>query len=212
MSFADWFWEVLSPNGLFYSLEEREEKSCCLCACYLLFDLRRLPRRLHFINDQIVEDEAICNPQRFLVWGLLLAGYRCYKPAGTYFNNNIVCRISLIVDLWSSALLSLLPVFFCMPRWIRFESQQSVCYLILWQTLHASWEVNHDTFSKNIIDLCWILYNKPHMVATFFLQQTTAFILFLILPLLQISCFRKTKEKQYVKYDLSASRPDLFDS
>ena len=32
------------------------------------------------------------------------------------------------------------------------------------------------------------------MVATFFLQQTTAFILFLIVPSLQISCFRKTKE------------------
>ena len=62
MSFADWFWEVLSPNGLFYSLEERKEKSCCLCACYLLFDLKRLPRRLRFINDQIVENEAIYNP------------------------------------------------------------------------------------------------------------------------------------------------------
>ena len=24
----------------FYSLEERKEKSCCLCACYLLFDPR----------------------------------------------------------------------------------------------------------------------------------------------------------------------------
>ena len=31
-------------------------------ACYLLFDLKRLPRRLGFINDQIVEDEAIYNP------------------------------------------------------------------------------------------------------------------------------------------------------
>ena len=41
------------------------------------------------------------------------------------------------------------------------------------------------------------------MVATFFLQQTTAFILFLIVPLLQIFCFRKTKEKQYAKYDLN---------
>ena len=62
MSFTDLFWEVSSPNGLFYSLEERMEKSCCLCACYLLFDLKRLPRRLRFINDQIVEDEAIYNP------------------------------------------------------------------------------------------------------------------------------------------------------
>ena len=91
------------------------------------------------------------------------------KPAGTYFNNNIDCRISLIVDLWSS----------------------------------ASWEVQHDTFSKNVIDLSMILYNKPRMVATFFLQRTTSFILFSIVPSLQISCFRKTKEKQYAKYDLN---------
>ena len=60
--FADWFCKVLSRNGLFYSLEERKEKSCRLCACYLLFDLKRLPRRPRFINDQIVEDEAIYNP------------------------------------------------------------------------------------------------------------------------------------------------------
>ena len=33
-----------------------------LCACYLLFDLKRLPPRLRFFNDQIVEDEAIYNP------------------------------------------------------------------------------------------------------------------------------------------------------
>ena len=69
--------------------------------------------------------------------------------------------------------------------------------------MHASWEVQHDTFSKKVIDLCWILYNKPRMVATFFLQQTTVFILFLIVPSLQISCFGKTKEKQYAKYDLN---------
>ena len=41
------------------------------------------------------------------------------------------------------------------------------------------------------------------MVATFFLQQTTAFILFLIVPSIQISFFRKTKETQYVKYNLN---------
>ena len=49
------------------------------------------------------------------------------KPPGTYFNNNIDCRINLIVHLRSSALFSLLPAFFCMLRWIQFESQQSVC-------------------------------------------------------------------------------------
>ena len=38
--------------------------------------------------------------------------------------------------------------------------------------------------------------------STFFLQRTTVFILFLIVPSLQISCFGKTREKQYAKYDL----------
>ena len=28
-----------------------------LCSCYLLFDVKRLPRRLRFINDQIVKDD-----------------------------------------------------------------------------------------------------------------------------------------------------------
>ena len=49
------------------------------------------------------------------------------KPPRTYINNNIDCRIRLIVDLLNSALLSLLPAFFCMLCWIQFESQQSVC-------------------------------------------------------------------------------------
>ena len=62
MSLTEFFWEVSSPNNLFYSLEEREEKSYGLCACYLLFDLKRLSRRLRFINDQIIEDEVIYNP------------------------------------------------------------------------------------------------------------------------------------------------------
>ena len=134
-------------------------------------------------------------------WSIILSDF-CFffiKLPGTYFYNNIDCRISIIGDLWSSALLSLLPAFFCMLRWIQFESRQSVCNYFLRQTLHASWEVQHDTFSKKVIDLCWILYNKPRMVATFFLQRTTAFILFLIVPSLQISCFGKTKEKQYAK-------------
>ena len=77
--------------------------------------------------------------------------------------------------------------------------------ILISPTLHASWEpgweVQHDTFSKNVIDLYRILYNKPRMVSTFFLQRTTAFMLLLIVPLLQISCFRIAKEKQYAKYD-----------
>ena len=37
------------------------KQSYGLCACYLLFGLKRLSRRLGFINDQIIEDEAINN-------------------------------------------------------------------------------------------------------------------------------------------------------
>ena len=42
----------------FYSPDERKEKSCCLCACYLLFRV---------INSKIIEDEAIYNFWQFLV-------------------------------------------------------------------------------------------------------------------------------------------------
>ena len=123
MSFTDWFWEVSSPNSLFYSLEERKEKSCCLCTCYLLFDLKCLPHRLRFINDQIVEDEVTHNPSRFLVWGLLLAGYRESVKCFKFFSD-------------------------------------------------ASCEVQHDSFSKWRNRYMLDLYNKPRIVATFFLQQT----------------------------------------
>ena len=37
------------------------------------------------------------------------------------------------------------------------------------------------------------------MVATFFFQRTTTFTLFSMVASLQISCFRKPKEKQYAK-------------
>ena len=62
------------------------------------------------------------------------------------------------------------------------------------------------------IDLCWILYNKPRIVATFFFQPRTAFGLFFIVPSLQISCVRKTNERKTVPLKISVSRPDLFDS
>ena len=50
MSFTECFWEIIS------------KQSYGLCACYLLFDLKHLSRRLRFINDQIIEDQAIYNP------------------------------------------------------------------------------------------------------------------------------------------------------
>ena len=94
MSFTDWFSEVSSPNGLIYSLDERKEISCCqLCACYLLFDLKRLPRRLRIINDQIVEDKC-----------LVLLVIDVIKPQGTYFNNwlQLSCRSSKFSSSFSA--------------------------------------------------------------------------------------------------------------
>ena len=155
MSFADRFWEVLSPNGLFYSLEERTEKSCCLCACYLLFDLKRLPRKLRLSTTRLLKTKRSIILSDFWSEDFFFLIIDVIKPPGTYFNNNIVCRISLIIDLWSSALLSLLPAFFCMFRWIQFESRQTV-FVINFTNKHCMQVGN---FSKNVIDLREIRLN-----------------------------------------------------
>ena len=65
---------------------------------------------------------------------------------------------------------------------------------------------------NDVINLCWILHDKPRIVATFFFQPRNAFELFFIVPSLQISCFRKTKARKTVRLKISVSRPDLFDS
>ena len=100
MSFADWFWEVLSPNGLFYSLEERKEKSCCLCACYLLFDLKRLPRRLRLSTTRLLKTKRSIILSDFWFEDFFLLVIDVVKPPGTYFNNNIDCRISLVLEIF----------------------------------------------------------------------------------------------------------------
>ena len=102
MSCADWFWEVLSPNGLFYSLEERKEKSCCLCACYQLFDLKRLPRKLRLTaTTRLLKTKRSIILSHFWFEDFLLV-WDVIKPPETYFNNNIDCRISLISSYWRS--------------------------------------------------------------------------------------------------------------
>ena len=65
------------------------------------------------------------------------------KPPGTYFSN--CC--TFLVHLQSSALLSPLPAFFCILRWIQLESQQSV-EIFLRQTLHARCDIQLVSFSK----------------------------------------------------------------
>ena len=66
--------------------------------------------------------------------------------------------------------------------------------------------------ANDVIDLRWILCDKPRIVATFFFPPRTAFELFFIVPSLQISCFRKTKARKTVRLKISVSQPDLFDS
>ena len=137
MSFTDWFSEVSSPNGLIYSLDERKEKSCCqLYAWYLLFDLKRLPLRLRFINDQIVEG-------KFLV----LLVIDVIKPPGTYFNNwsQLSCRSSK----FSSSFPATSVLLYAPQDPIR-EAGKCFLKIFLRQTLHASCDVQHVSFSKRL--------------------------------------------------------------
>ena len=156
---------------------------CCLTSAYHAGYALSTTRLLKTKRSIIISD--------FWFDGFFLLVIDVIKPPGTYFNNNIDCRISL-----------------------KFRSSFPATSVLLYAPLDPVREISPTNIArklgsptrylhKNVIDLCWILYNKPRMVATFFLQRTNSFILFLIVPSLQISCFRKTKEKQYAKYDLN---------
>ena len=71
----------------FYSPEERKEKSCCLCACYLLFNPR-------------YQRQDNWRRRRFLVADFFLP---VIKPPGTYFHNK------LLPSCWSSKFSSSFP-------------------------------------------------------------------------------------------------------
>ena len=63
--------------------------------------------------------------------------------------------------------------------------------------------------ANDVIDLCWILYNKPGIVATFFFQRTTAFELFFFhSTYLHFRFLVLGKQKLKIS---ELSRPDLFD-
>ena len=139
MSFTDWFLRSLISQWLVL-LTSRKKGNIMLpgpCACYLLFDLKRRPRRLCFISDQIVEYDFWFEDFFLLVVDVI-------NPPGTYFSINII-DCSLLVDFQSSGLLSLLPVFFCMVRRIQFSKVFSI---FLRQTLHASCHDQHVSFSN----------------------------------------------------------------
>ena len=163
MSFTDWFWKV---SCRFYSLEERKEKSCCLCACYLLIDPRYQQqgswRRTLSISD---------------FW-LRTSSLLVIKPPWTYFNNELLhsCR--------SSTFSSLLPAFFCVLRWIQFvllEIQRvtAKCFnfsrtniaMKVAKSHNISYQVvfQHDSFSNN---LNWIYAEFCHTARATFKEDS----------------------------------------
>ena len=101
--------------------KERKNAACVLVICCLTSNAYHAGYALLTTRLLRAKRSIILSDFRFEEFFLLVIDI--IKPPGTYFNNNVDCRISLIVDLWSSALLSLLPAFFCMLRWIQFESQ-----------------------------------------------------------------------------------------
>ena len=141
MSFTDWFWEVSSPSGLFYSLERENHRPC---PCYLLFDLK-------------------CYHA-----GYALSTTRLLKMKPSIILNDFLLEDFFLLDT---------------------ESQQSVFNFSQMQVAKSS-TIPSET---DVTDLCCILYNKPHIIATFFFQQKTAFELFIISP--QISFLGKQRKK-----------------
>ena len=126
MRFTDWFWKVLSPNGLSVLLARRKKrKIMILCAC-----LTRV------INGKIIEDEAIYNFWRFLVEDFFSP---VIKLPGTYLNNKLLssCRSSKFSSSFPAT-----SVLWCAPldpvrpdRNSKSAWRQSVL-IFLRQTLH----------------------------------------------------------------------------
>ena len=94
--------------------------------------------------------------------------------------------------------------------WIQFESQQIEVFLIfLGQTLHASCEVQHDSFSKrrHRFLLPGGFYITSHASLQLSSFNRGPHLNFFIVPFLQISCFRKTKARKTARLKISVSRP-----
>ena len=144
MSFADWFWEVLSPNGLFYwfySLEERKKNhaACVLVICCLTSNAHHAG--------------YVLSMTRLLRAIFGLAGYRRYKAATN------VLLYALLDPIRDPA------------KCFKFFSDK-----------HCMQDATSSTFpsANDIVELCWILYNKTSIIATSFFQRTTVFELFFI--------------------------------
>ena len=126
------------------------------------------------------------------------------KPPGTYFNNwlQLSCRsskFSFSFPATSVLLYALLDPIRELAKCFKYFSDK-----------HCMQVATSSTFpsANDVIHLCWILYNKSLIVATFFFQRTTAFELFFCSTYLHFRFLVLGKQK----LKISVSRPDLFDS
>ena len=131
------------------------------------------------------------------------------KPQGIYLNNwlQLSCRSSKFS-------LNSLPATVVLLCALLDSIRESAKCFQFFLNKHCMQVAKSSTIpsANDVIDLCWILHDKPRIFATFFFQPRNAFELFFIVPSLQISCFRKTKARKTVRLKISVSRPDLFDS
>ena len=135
---------------------------------------------------------------------LVLLFIEVIKPPGIYFNNwlQLSCRSSK----FSSSFPATSVLLYAPLDPIR---ELAKCFNYF-SDKHYMQVATSSTFpsANDVIDLCWILYNKSLIVATFFFQRTTAFELFFYSTYLHFRFLVLGKQK----LNISVSRPDLFDS
>ena len=127
------------------------------------------------------------------------------KPPGSYYNNwlQLSCRSSK----FSSSFPTTSVLLYAPLDPIR---EPEKCFKFF-SDKHCMQVATSSTFptANDVIDLCWILYNKACIVATNFLfQRTTAFELFFHSTYLHFRFLVIGKQK----LKISVSRSDLFDS
>ena len=126
------------------------------------------------------------------------------KPPGTYFNNwlQLSCRsskFSFSFPATSVLLYALLDPIRELAKCFKYFLDKHCMQVAMSSTFPSA---------NDVIVLCWILYNKSLIVATFFFQRTTAFELFFYSTYLHFRFLVLGKQK----LKISVSRPDLFDS
>ena len=127
------------------------------------------------------------------------------KPPGTYFNNWL--QLAGRSSKFSSSFPATSVLLYAPLDTIR---EQAKCFKYFSEK-HCMQVATSSTFpsANDVIVLCWILYNKSRIVATFFFQRTTSFELFFFNSTYLHFRFLVLGKQ---KLKISVSRPDLFDS